>query len=263
MSKLVGGAAATGKRGVSELKRALAVLNFQLRHWAWGISIYWLVIASLTALRAWQVYQIRGDLETSGMAEGGIVVGGGIVSAGWVLFFLGLTGFTTGFRFMQGLSVSRRTVFAGHLLALVSVAVVIVVVELAAAAFMRDHLLLPVAGLFEHYYGFRPSPLLEFLWRAALCMLLALLAWFISLLYHRGSATQRALLQISPFLIFGWVISTSSGMTVFSAARRAWTWFFGLAGLSPDPQAAMANFTLTAVIMAGLCYLLVRRASVR
>ncbi|MBT9173733.1 MAG: hypothetical protein DDT21_02138 [Syntrophomonadaceae bacterium] len=167
------------------------------------------------------------------------------------------------FQLMQGLSVSRREVFAGHLLALVSVAVVMVVVELAAAAFMRDYLLPPVAGLFEHHYGLRPSPLLEFLWLAAFCILLVLLAWFISLLYYRGSATQRDLLQISLFLIFGWVISTYSGMTVFLAVRRAWTWFFGLAGPAPDPLVAVANFTLTAVIMAGLCYLLVRRASVR
>jgi len=260
MSKLVG-SVTTGKRGVSGLKRALAVLNFQVRHWSLGISIFWLVVASLTA---WQAYNVRRLLETSGMTEGGIdTIGVGILSVPWVLFFLGFTGFTTGFRFMQGLCVSRRPVFVGHLLALVSVAVIMVVVELAAAAFVRNRLLLPVAGLFERYYGFRPSPVLDFLWLAVFCIMLTLLAWFVSLLYCCGSATQRALLYILPLLTFGWVISTPGGGTVSLAVGRTWIWFFGLIGPVPDPWGAVTNFTLTAVIMTGLCYLLVRRASVR
>ena len=99
------------------------------------------------------------------------------IPANFIAALAGFFYFKEGFRFMQSLNVSRRTFYAGHLLALTAIAALAAAVELILVAVIQAVLPLPVVGLAGLRYRIPPSPALEAVWLTAYCIFWAYLAW--------------------------------------------------------------------------------------
>ena len=243
------------------MNRISGVFNFQMRHCWHRIGIG--VLFGMVGMTVARIYFALDNL--NGEAGGALSPA---IPAYLIAAMAGFFCFKDGFRFMQSLNVSRRTIFAGQLLALTATSVLLAAVELILVAVLQAVLPLPVTGKAGLMYSIPPAPALEAVWLTAYCVFWAYLAWFVGLLYYRINKPLRVLLVVTLVVtpiaaVSHEIISSLPNGPVGGVAQRVvmpWDWFYGLAGATPDPGLAAFNFALAAIIFAGLCYLPIRRA---
>jgi len=135
------------------VNRISGVFNFQMRYCWHKIGIGGLfAVAIMTALRFFALSNLEGE------------AGGPLspaIPAHFIAAVVGFFCFKEGFCFMQSLNVSRRTFYAGHLLALTTMAVLFAAFELILVAVLQVVLPLPVVGSAGLMYDSTPQTLIN------------------------------------------------------------------------------------------------------
>ncbi len=179
----------------------------------------------------------------------------------WVLV-IGLTFFSTAFRFLLSLGVSRRSFFFASLLSLVGLAaawgILVTVVAVASREFTSTSI------LFEFMYA-DSGVGSEVVWEFAALLFLALLGWFIQMVYYVAGKKTKIAVSLAPFGLAPLLVLFNSitGGAVFRGMGKFFTTVLGFGGAEPDPLIAAGSFVLASVVLAGFTYLLVRRAQVK
>ena len=162
---------------------------------------------------------------------------------------------------MQANNVSRRRFYFGNILALSVIALFMATIDTTLSFVMR--LLIPYSGMTEQMYG-TTSLLPELIWIFTLATLAAHVGWFISMVYYRSNKLQKIVVSLSPLFVFITLIyiDRRTAGALVSSMTRFLTAVLGFSN-GPNPYIASLSFTVGAAIMAGFCYLLIRRAPVK
>lgn len=230
----------------------LKVARFQFRDQRNAIAIFYGIIVGLATMG---VFAILRD------PSGGSSMGGLGLTSVIFIFILGLNCFTTAFRFMQANNVSRQRFYMATIVALSAISLFMATIDTTLGFILRS--LIPYSGMTEQLYG-TASFLPEVLWTFTLAAFAAHLGWFISMVYYRSSKLQKVVVSLSP--LFGLVIAIYIDRRTSGTFGTAIMRFLGTAlGFlhGRNPYVASLSFTVGAAIMAGLCFLLIRRAPVK
>ena len=231
----------------------LKITRFQLRDQRNAIAIFYSIIVGLATLGTVAVLRdTKGNSSMGGLGMTSVVF----------IFILGLNCFTTTFKFMQANNVSRRKFYLANILALSVIALLMATIDTTLGFIMS--LLIPYEGITEQIYGMS-SLLPELIWTFTLATLAAHVGWLISMVYYRSSKLQKILVSMSP--LFGFItliyVDRRTAGAFSTAIIRFMGWALGFKAQHPNPYVASLSFTLAAMAVAGLCFLLISRAPVK
>lgn len=235
------------------MNRILKVAKYQILDTAKAVGIFYAVMAALFAFA----------LCAPAMFPGSRVEAGGFRFATPVfLLVVGLNSFKPAYIFCQANGVTRRQFYLGGLIALAATAIFMTAIdtavhgalELAAnAGFVAMPLLYPESGF---------SALQVFM--LSLDLLAAFAGWFITMLYYRSGKALKVAISLSPaaVAILLPLMNGALGGRLLPALGSFFRFALGLSG-TPNPCAAALSMAVAAAALAGLCFLLVRRAPVK
>ncbi len=172
------------------------------------------------------------------------------------IFVVGLNSFKTNFRFMQFLSVTRKTFFLGTLLALVAIAAGMAVIDIAWGRLYAQ--LQPYSSLFSQAYA-QGSIFAQFVWEFALLAMFAFGGLFITALYYRSNRVLKIVISLSPVYI-------SIILNLLQPSVEQMIRIFAFLGGFREGVTVWSNLLgmfVTVLISVGLSFLLIRRAPVK
>lgn len=231
----------------------LKVTRFQFRDQRNAIAIFYSIIVALAALGTFAVLRdTKGNSSMGGLGMTSVVF----------IFILGLNCFTSTFKFMQANNVSRRRFYIGNVLALSIIALFMATIDTSLGFVIR--LVIPYTSMTEQLYGMS-SLLPELIWTSTLATLAAHVGWLISMVYYRSNKLQKTLVSVSP--LFGIITLVYLNRRTAGAFGRAiisfMGWALGFKAQQPSPYVASLSFIIATMVVASLCFLLIRRAPVK
>ena len=230
----------------------LKVTRYQLRDQRDTVIIYYGIIVGLITMGTTAILR-----DTQGNSSMG---GLGLTSVVFI-FILGLNCFTSAFRFMQANNVSRQRFYIANVLALSVISLFMATIDTTLGLVLR--LLIPYSGMTEQLYG-TAAFLPELIWTFTLAALAAHAGWVINMIYYRSNKIQKILVSVSPLFAFITLVYINR-RTAGAFGTFLMEFLTTLLGFSngPNPYIAALSFTTGAAIMAGLGFLLIRRAPVK
>lgn len=229
----------------------LNVTRYQLRDNRNAVLIFYAIVLSLIAMITFSLRNASGEVQAGGFGFSTMIF----------IFILGLNCFRSSFKFTQANGISRRRFYLANILALLTIAVVMALVDLALGLIIGQFV--PYEGMMEQLYR-TPSLGADLIWSFALYLFAAQLGWLISMIYYRSGKLQKTLVSLSP--VFGLTLLAYFDQRTQGAVLRAIVNFlgtvFGLNGV-PNPFIGVVTFLLSATGIAGLSYLLIRRMPIK
>jgi hypothetical protein len=223
------------------VNKVLKVYRYQLKESLSAVAIFYLAVLIVAVFLS--------------MLDGGSSSGFEFASAIFI-FVLGLNSFKSSFRFLQFLGVTRKCFFAGSLLALLTVAAGMTVVDLILGRLFAQ--LHPYTTLFAQSYE-RGSLLLQLAWEFALLGMFALIGFFITILYYRCNKILKIVISLSPVYIS--LILNLMRPSLAQVTRILE--FLGGFRLGVGAWNNILGMLVTVLISCGLSYLLIRKAPVK
>lgn len=199
-------------------------------------------------------------------------IGGMEFSTAIFIFIAALNSFTESFKMFLQNGLSRKTLFYSYAASTVIISIFMAFISSISAIvmdifFINDPLFLQTYGTRYLGEGTAIIQIIEgFLWTSFLYMLMAMLGYFVRLLYYRMNTKLRVLVSVGvpafwivglPFIEYNWTNGRiSQGMVDFFA------YAFGLAN-GYNPYYFMVTAAITLIILGALSYGLVRKAVVK
>lgn len=241
-----------------KLKKAL---KYQLTEAVRPVAVFYAVILAIHACFL-LAFSIRRDAASVGGMEAATVI---------FLFVAGLNSFKSTFGMFMQNGLSRRTLFtsfaAGALIIAAAMTAADFLLGLAAGAVMEYW---PLYDSIYYYPdagpAFRAAGLL---WAFALNAAALMAGYFITTLYYRMNRWQKITVSVGGPVFLFVVLPVLlrrlyKGMNPFSSQRSCASWIlYWCERIIGSPYLTAALFAAAAVILAGLSWLLVRRAVVR
>lgn len=224
------------------MKGAITVIRYQLRDVKAAVLIFYSGLALMISL----------SMFNSGGVGG---LGGSTVV---FIFILGLSSFTSSFKFTQANGVSRRRFHLSTTISLVVLAALLAGVDTLVTQLLKQ--LVDYQGMMEQLYR-TDLVLPDFIWSFALYAFTAFTGWMIVLTYYRCSKSQRTLVSVL-LLVPG--LAYFSSCTNGAVGRAIISFLVVVLGLSgtPNPYIASLSFMVGTVVVASLSILLIRRITI-
>jgi hypothetical protein len=235
------------------MARQFKVAKYMVWESAKAVLIYYVVIAFIVAF--WAVLPVTvsiNDIRFNGIES----------STSIFLLVAGLVSFKPNYLFLQANGVTRRQYWAGGLLGMAAVTLAMTAIDAALGL---------ISGLFMNArHGLPPliypgsSPAAAFLWTLALNLSAVTAGWFITMLYYRCGKWLKLAISFSPvvFLAAMLAVDGMTGNGFSGAIAGAVSAAMGL-GDAPGILPGICTLAAAAAALAGLCFLLVRRAPVK
>lgn len=204
-------------------------------------------------------------------ATGARVTTGGLEMGGFIfLFVLGLNAYKPQLRLFVQSGLSRRTLWLSFLLCAAAVSVVMTVMHVLFVLIFGQSL--RVTLFFTNLYEMLSTDaarvsLIGVLWTLLANLSLMTLGFCISTAYYRMAKPVKVLVSVGvPVLLF--VVMPIAELLFdwfegFSAIWKAYAWAMGLGFGTTHPLRAAGSMAVFSAVMAGLSYLLLRRAPLR
>lgn len=245
------------------MNNTLKVSKYVFHDFKKALIIYYAIILSLFLLMNMTYLRISatpGSLSISTQQVSDVKFGGFGVSAMIFMFVSGLNCFKANFKFMQANNVTRKRFYTGTAIILILVAAIMALVDVSFNNIFDR--LIPYEGMVAQIYnnnGFLP----DFIWSFALMVLAASSGWFITTLYYRCSKIMRLVISFAPvfLIILITVLDKMTGGVLAKVIIKLLAASFGIT--SSNPYIAALSFFVAAAMAFGLCYILIRRVSIR
>lgn len=193
----------------------------------------------------------------------GISAGSSDLIAFISLFILGLLSFKPSFRFMLANAVSRKSLFWANILSMAILSVVLAVtITLVLSLISRMNI--KVFVLFTLFYK-STSTTATVVWFIGIFFLLAVLGWFINMVYYRSSKPMAYAISFVPFILFGLltILNQTSHGKLFESILNFMVRVMGFSGSVPNPYIGSFSMLLLTVIICAFNYLLIRKAQIK
>jgi hypothetical protein len=230
------------------------VSKYQLRDLRLAMLIYYTIIALIT------LTMVISYIKVSQQPNANMSFGGFGFSSVIFLFISGLNCFKLNFKFMQANNISRKRFFIANTITLTLAAAFMAIIDVILNEVII--LLIPYEGMFEQLYRLN-NMFADFMWSFALLAFMASLGWLITMLYYKCNSIMKIAVSLSP--IFVSILITMLNKITNGAITKAILNFFTAAlGFSNNnPYAAVVSFTVGFAGAIGICYLLIRRMSIK
>jgi len=204
-------------------------------------------------------------------SDGVSFAGGAEMASAIFLFVLGLNSFKQNYLFLSSNGITRKAQFYGFLISSLPVVAVMGAIDTAYGNILGEFI--NYNAMFSQMYnGFvldTPKPfilLIGFVWSAALYLFAITLGYFITTLYYRMSKLLKIIISVGVPMLFFTVLP---GIDSVVTGGKIYGWmgelFISLAGLKngSNPFVAVISLLIASAILAGLAFLLVRKAPVK
>lgn len=198
---------------------------------------------------------------------------GGLEAASMIFIFIaGLNSFKETFRMFLQNSLSRKTLFISFVLSIISVSAFMALIDSINAIIAGS--ITRYQSAFMQLYGQRYTGnssniqmIIEgFLWYTFAYLFLAMLGYFITILYYRMNSVMKLVVSIGVpslfIIILPYIDGTFAGGAIFNAIgsffKTAWGYRNGF-----NPYYSIVTCTLLSAVFAGFSYLLIRRATIK
>lgn len=239
--------------------RLKSVVKYNINDMKFAVLIYYIVIAALMCMSG----------ITIKVGSNGATFYSGAQASAIFLFVCGLNSFKQNYLYLSTNGVTRKTQFFGFLVSSAIIAAGISFIDTATTNI--SNLFINYKPIFYYLYdGFvaQSSQLLitimNFLWSTIVYFLALVIGYFITTLYYRMSKTLKIIVSIGVpalLLIVVPIIIERLSRIGYSKQINNFVAFFGIGyGI---PALALIIYIVEIAIVAGLAYLLVRRAAVK
>lgn len=177
------------------------------------------------------------------------------------IFVSGLNCFKSNFKFMLSNNVSRKRFYIGNIIALVSVAAFMALVD--AILHNALSLFLPYKSMVLQLYN-NNSFFGGLLWSFGLNTLLVCLGWFITMLYYRCNKVMKIIVSIAPIpviALFRYINRLSDGLVSKAVADFLYK-ALGFA-YNNNVYVGALGFLVGAAAITAICFLLIRNTIVK
>jgi len=180
----------------------------------------------------------------------------------WI-FILGILFFIPSFKFMLANAVSRKNLFWSNILSMSILSVAWTVIFMLLISFISK-MNIKIIVLYNIFYK-GSSAMGIAVWFIAIFYLLIVIGWFINMIYYRSSRRMAYVISFSPFILSGilTLINQSTNGDLFKYIIKFIVAAMGFSGSTPNPYIASVSMLLTAVVICGLNYLLIRKVQIK
>lgn len=250
------------------MNKIIQIAKYQVSDHKTSLFIFYAVILALALLML--VVNTSPAQGNYGYNEGGAQLSVGINSGGGYsnltsasiifIFIVGLNSFKTAYFFMQANNVSRKVFYVGNFVSFLLLAGIMTIVDTTLNQVFQ--------GLIAHKTSLEQIYNLHSFWvdipfTFTFLTLAICLGWLITLLYYRSDKIMKIILSVSPFLLI--ILSTYINRITNGAITRELGKFFdNVLGISAvSPINAVFSFAISAALIYGLSFLLVRKAPIK
>jgi hypothetical protein len=187
--------------------------------------------------------------------------GGVEIAALIYIFIAGLNCFRSNFLFLQANNVSRKRFYYANIITLVSASAFMALFDIVIGCILK--LSISYQGVFEQFYK-KNIPFEDFLWSFSLFVFAASLGWLITMLYYRSGNLMKTIISLIPIFIV--ILLSVIDNRVNGTIGKAIVDFLGNSlGFNYNYNAYIAvfSFSLSALFIFALCFLLIRKAAIK
>lgn len=224
------------------------VSKYQIHDFKKPIMIFYFIIllVSFTAIFAASKY------------PGEVSLGGLEIASAIFIFVSGLNCFKSNFKFMLANNVSRKRFYLGNIIALVSIAAFMALLDAILNNAFR--LIFPYKSVVLQLYK-NNSFFAGFLWSFSLNTLFVCLGWFITMLYYRCGKVMKIIISIAPIpliVLFQYIDKISGGLI----GRAIADFLHKTMGFAYNNNVyiCVLSFLVGAVVITAISFLLIRNA---
>ena len=231
----------------------LKVAKFHLIHLFSGFII-WLFIVLLC--------NVLGSLAALKLARPGHPIGSNDFVAMIAMFFLGTLTIHLSFKYILSQGVSRKKYFLSVSLTLAMFAAIFAL--MATVFYIVSLRIARVWMIYESAYRDQGA-LRLIIWEFAALFLLAVLGWFLRLIYYVSGRRTQISISFAPFILIPLLIlfDRLADGAIFRAIGIFFKTIMGFTSSIPNPYIATSSMLGIAVILGGLIFLLLRRAQIK
>ena len=222
------------------MNKILKVFRYQVYESLMAVAIFYLAVLVVTLF-----------LSTLGGSSSGLEFASAIF-----VFVAGLNSYKSSFRFLQFLGITRKTFFAGTLLALIAIAAGMSVIDMVWGRLYA--MIQPYTTLFSQTYT-QGGILTQFVWELILLSMFAFTGLFLTTLYYRCNKLMKIVISLSPVYV-------SVVLNMFPSLLSPLSKVLGfLAGVRPNVGVwgNVSGMLVSIAAAACLCFLLVRKAPIK
>jgi len=192
--------------------------------------------------------------------DGKAIFGGFGFSAFIFMFVSGLNCFKANFKFLQANNISRKRFYSANIITLISISAFMALIDTAMTNIIK--LIMPYESILDQLYK-NDFFFSNFMWSFALFALAASAGWCITMLYYRCDKLMKTVVSFAPVLvlILFFVINNLTKGAMAMAIIKFLTVALGFT--NNNPYMAALSFFITSAGTFGLCYLLIRRITIK
>ena len=236
------------------MNNTLKVSRYLFRDFKKAMLIFYGVILAIVILMLALYLNIRSQ------GDGKASFGGFGFSAFIFLFVSGLNCFKANFKFLQANNISRKRFYYANIITLLSISAFMALIDTAMSNIIK--LLVPYESILEQLYknNFFFS---SFMWSFTSFVLAASTGWCITMLYYRCDKLMKTVISFAPVLIVILLVMLNNltkgaiGIAIVEFLTVA------LGFTNNNPYMAVLSFFIASAGAFGLCYLLIRRITIK
>lgn len=176
------------------------------------------------------------------------------------LFVSGLNCFTINFKFLQANNISRKSFYYANLITLILVSGFMAFIDNTMTVVLRN--ILPYSSLFEQIFN-RNDFFADFMWSFSLFVFAVSTGWFITMLYYKCNNLMKTVISVLPVLLIILLAMLNNLVNGVIGAAIIKFLAVALGFTSNNPYMAVLSFFIASAIAFGLCYLLIRRITIK
>lgn len=236
------------------MNNTLKVSKYLFRDFKNALLIFYGIILAIAILMA-ALY-----LNVISQESGKSSFGGFGFSAFIFIFVSGLNCFKANFKFLQANNISRKRFYYANIITLLSISAFMALIDATMTKVLK--LIMPYEDIVEQLYK-NDLFFSSFMWSFALFTLAASAGWCITMLYYKCDKLMKTIVSFAPVLLV--ILLVMLNNLTKGALGIAITKFFTLTlgFTNNNPYTAVLSFLVAAVGIFGLCYLLIRRISIK
>lgn len=236
------------------MNSTLKVSKYLFRDFKKALVIFYGIIFAIVILMAALYFSIIS--KESGSAG----FGGFGFSAFIFLFVAGLNCFKANFKFLQANNIPRKRFYYANIITLISISALMAFIDTTMTRILR--LILPYENMVEQLYK-NDFFFSSFMWSFALFVLVASTGWCITMLYYRCDKLMKTVISFAPVLviILFFMINNLTKGAMGIAVIKFLTMALGFN--NNNPYMAALTFFIAAAGAFGLCYLLIRKITIK
>lgn len=242
--------------------RLKSVVKYNISEMKNSVLIFYGIIAAILILTVFSLVKLANN-----NVDGS--VSGAEMASAIFLFVVGLNSFKHNYLFLSTNGITRKTSFNGFLISSLLMVVVMAVIDTVYSNILAEVIVYKpmFSQIYTGWVADVSKPLfilMGFVWSLALYLFAIFLGYSITTLYYRMSKMLKIIVSIGvPAMLF----TILPGIDAIFNNGRMYRWFgkifIILAGNGENPFVAIASMLIGTIILAGLAYLLVRRAPIK